>query len=226
MDMFSNPRRVVVLLFGIVIGLPNHAETPRGLAETPRLDHNVVSSETTYRGRSALRVLEHEVSNTEDKLVILTESAMRNGSISGYVAGARREDAVAQARGFVGIAFRIDDAIDAFEAVYLRPTNARADDQLRRNHSVQYVSFPDYPWHRLRRETPGKYETYADMVPGEWIHYRLEVDESSARLYLNEAEQPTLVVNDLKLEPRTGRVGLWIGPGTLAHFSSIRVEPR
>lgn len=38
------------------------------------------------------------------------------------------------------------------EAIYLRPTNGRADDQLRRNHAVQYISHPEHLWERLRAE--------------------------------------------------------------------------
>jgi hypothetical protein len=54
------------------------------------------------------------------------------------------------------------------ESIYLRPTNGRADDQLRRNHSVQYDSVPDFPWFRLRKESPGVYESYTDLEAGEW----------------------------------------------------------
>ena len=50
----------------------------------------------------------------------------------------------------------------------LRPTNGRAEDQPRRNHSTQYVSEPDFPWQRLRQENPGVYETYTDLQPGVW----------------------------------------------------------
>lgn len=209
-------RTVLVLSLGVVLTQAVDADL---------IDHHVVSTDTEYRGRPAIRVVEAEATTEEDKVVILADSEMQNGTISGFVAGARRADAAAQARGFVGIAFRIDSAVESFEAMYLRPTNARANDQLRRNHSVQYISFPDHPWHRLRRETPGKYESYADMGPGEWVPFRLEIDGASARLFLNEASQPTLIVNDLRLEPRSGRVGLWIGPGTEAHFAEIRVEP-
>jgi hypothetical protein len=46
----------------------------------------------------------------------------------------------------------------------LRPTNGRADDQVRRNHSTQYISYPDFPWYRLREETPGMYESYSDSI--------------------------------------------------------------
>ena len=67
------------------------------------------------------------------------------------------------ARGFIGVAFRSTPAAKALECFYLRPTNGRADDQLRRNHSTQYVSEPDYGWPRLRSETPGVYESYVDL---------------------------------------------------------------
>jgi len=52
------------------------------------------------------------------------------------------------------------------EVFYLRPTNGRADDQLRRNHAVQYVSHLEFPGHRLRQESPGVYESYADRPLG------------------------------------------------------------
>lgn len=52
-------------------------------------------------------------------------------------------------RGFVGVAFRVnlDASKDApkYECFYLRPTNGRADDQVRRNHSTQYISYPAFP---------------------------------------------------------------------------------
>ena len=190
------------------------------------LEHNVSTAAVSYKGKDAIRVVESERSVDEDKLAILVGSETQDATITGYVSGGLRKEAGAQARGFVGIAFRIDEAVSSFEAVYLRPTNARAEDQLRRNHSVQYISHPDFPWHRLRKETPAKYETYADMQPGEWIHYRLEIDGEKARLFLDHSEQPVLIVNDLKLGPRSGRVGLWVGPGTEAHFSDVKVEAR
>lgn len=105
------------------------------------------------------------------------------------------------------------------------PTNARVDHQSRRNHSSQYISFPDHPWHRLRGETPGKYEAYVDLVPDEWTSVRVTVDGDRARLYVHEQEQPTLLVNDLKLPESSGQVALWVGPGTQAHFRSLRITP-
>ena len=103
------------------------------------------------------------------------------------------------------------------------PTIGRADDQLRRNHSIQYISIPEYEWFRLRDETPGKYESYVDLVPGEWTKLRIEVSGVKMRLYVNGASQPALVVNDLKHGDSTGSVALWIGPGTEAYFANLRL---
>ena len=50
------------------------------------------------------------------------------------------------------VAMAIDLA--ACEGIYVRPTNARADDRLRRNRSTQYFSYPGYDFDRLRREAP------------------------------------------------------------------------
>jgi hypothetical protein len=126
-------------------------------------------------------------------------------------------------RGFVGIAFRVAAQASRFECFYLRPTNGRADDQLRRNHATQYISHPDHTWHKLREASPGVYESYADLVPGAWTPIRIAVSGARARLYVNGARQPTLIVSDLKLGESRGQIGLWIGVGTEAHFTTLTV---
>ena len=127
----------------------------------------------------------------------------------------------------MGIVFRLADDASKFECFYLRPTNGRADDQVRRNHSLQYISFPGFPWEKLRKETPEKYESYADLVPGEWMKVRIEVNGDKARLFVNGVQQPSLIVNDLKHgAAAAGSVGLWIGPGTVAHFANVRVTSK
>ena len=77
-----------------------------------------------------------------------------SGVIEAEIAGAPAPDAGEGARGFVGIAFRLQSDMKSYDTFYLRPTNGRADDQERRNHAVQYTSSPDWPWFRLRKETP------------------------------------------------------------------------
>jgi hypothetical protein len=132
------------------------------------------------------------------------------------------------ARGFVGVAFRVSpgatrDTLE-YECFYLRPTNGRAEDQVRRNHSTQYNSLPEFPWQRLRKEFPEKYESYVDLVPGEWTKVKIEVRGDKARLYVHDTPQPVLMVNDLKRGRSQGRIALWIDPGTVAHFANLRVS--
>jgi len=131
-----------------------------------------------------------------------------------------------EARGFVGIAFRVQEDLKTYDAFYLRPTNGRVDDQERRNHSAQYISLPEWPWSRLRKETPSKYEAYVDLVPGAWTKIKVEVRGEQARLYVHDNEQPTLIVKDVKSGvDGHGGVALWLEPGTVAHFRNLTVKP-
>jgi hypothetical protein len=108
-----------------------------------------------------------------------------SGVIEVELAGAPAPNAPAGARGFVGIAFRLQPDNETYDAFYLRPTNGRADDQERRNRSAQYISHPEWPWSRLRRETPAKYESYVDLVQGQWTKVKIDVRGGVARLYVH-----------------------------------------
>jgi hypothetical protein len=191
---------------------------------------NVQTEWVTYKGRKALRVADTAQANVRDgeRLVILSKTEFQDGVIELELTGEPGANAGEGARGFVGVAFRVspDTAKDApkYECFYLRPTNGRADDQVRRNHSTQYISFPDFPWQRLRKEFPEKYESYVDLVPGEWTKVKIEVRGDKARLYVHGVQQPVLVVNDLKQGHSRGQIALWIGPGTVAHFADLRVS--
>ena len=89
---------------------------------------------------------------------------------------------------------------------------------------MQYVSLPDWPWFRLRKEAPSKYEAYVDLVPDTWTTIKIEVRGDRARLYVHGQEQPTLIVNDLKSgAEKKGEVLLWIDQGTVAHFRNLTV---
>jgi hypothetical protein len=162
--------------------------------------------------------------STDEQLAIIQGVEFGNGTIEAEIAGAPSGGASEGARGFVGIAFRVGKDLRTYDAFYLRPTNARADDQVRRNHSVQYISHPDWPWFRLRKEAPEKYEAYVDLVPATWTKIKIEVRGTQGRLYVHEQPQPTLVVNDLKTgATATGGVALWIDVGTEAHFRNLTV---
>jgi hypothetical protein len=184
---------------------------------------HVVSQTVTYKGQKALRLVEARGATNGEAVALVKDLDFGDGAIEVDVAGLPASGSSDTARGFVGAAFRAATHATAFDCFYLRPTNGRADDQLRRNHSTQYTSEPAYPWQRLRTETPGVYESYADLETGAWTHVRIDVSGVRARLFVNGATQPALIVNDLKRGATTGAIGLWIGAGTEAYFRNLHV---
>jgi hypothetical protein len=176
----------------------------------------------TYKGRKAIRFMDR--GQGDGQLAMLKDTDFHNGTLEVDIAAAPSPGAMEGARGFAGLAFRIKERGN-YEAFYIRPTNGRADDQLRRNHSTQYVSEPEWTWQRLRTEAPGVYESYVDLVPGEWTHLKVVVAGLRGELYVNGAAQPCLIVKDLKKGDRRGSLALWIGIGTDAYFADLKVTP-
>ena len=147
-----------------------------------------------------------------------------DGTVALDVASVIAPNAPSYARGFIGVAFRVESA-DRFESVYLRPANSRCDDQVRRNHTIQYAAYPDFTFDRLRAEAPEKYESYADVALEEWIHLEVQVQGRALKLFINNAAQPSLIVNDLKHGASArGGIGLWIESGTIGYFSDVRMD--
>ena len=219
------------------------AASPTGQAKRYPLDsatglrlHNVVAEPAVLQGKKGVRIRHSEEALRRlDEIRTMEEQArfpqlaaiegldFTNGVIEAEIAGTPPPGG--EARGFVGIAFRLSNDVTAYDAFYLRPTNGRADDQERRNHAVQYISHPDWPWFRLRKESPEKYESYVDLLPGVWTKVKIDVRGERARLYVHGHEQPTLIVNDLKTGAQgRGGVALWIDRGTVAHFRNLSVE--
>ena len=181
-----------------------------------------------YRGKAALRLaplVGHERDTDQEMIALLPDTDFGDGTIDVDVVGGRRAgyatDNASAFKGFVGISFRIRG--DTAERFYLRTENARLDDQLFRNRSTQYEADPAYPWPRLRQESPGAYESYVDLEPGAWTHVRIEVSGTKARLYVNGATQPCLVVNDLKNGTGRGKVALWTRISSDAYFANLQI---
>ncbi len=185
--------------------------------------HKVKLESVEYQGKRAVKVTEDGQVPNGEAYAIVKGSAFHNGSIDVELAGRPNEAAAGGgARGFIGIAFRLQDG--KFEYIYLRPTNGRADDQVRRNHSTQYSSHPSFSFAESRAQAPEKYESYVDLEPGVWTRYRITIEGTKARLYVHGASQPCLIVNDLKLGDSSGPVALWIGPGTEGYFTGLDIK--
>jgi hypothetical protein len=178
---------------------------------------------TTYRGKKAVRLIPEPVTGNDNGLAIVPGPEFLDGTIEVDVAGNLAPGHSETARGFIGIAFRIAPDVSRYDLLYVRPTNGRAEDQVRRNHSAAYEGFPDWPFDRLRKENPEAYESYVDLELGAWTRLKIVVAGSKARMYVNGAAQPCLVINELKLAPRKGAIALWAGPGTDGYFANLRV---
>jgi hypothetical protein len=180
-----------------------------------------------FMGKAVVKVIKDSTVKEFDEPTFtkLKGIDFKNGTIEVKVWSRLLPNAPELARGFIGIAFRINDSNSKFESIYIRPTNGRASDQLRRNHSIQYFSFPDYKFERLRKEAPGVYESYADMGLNEWIKLKIIVKDSQAKFFINDSKQPSLIINDLKHGANSsGAIGLWVDVGTEGFFSELTIQ--
>jgi hypothetical protein len=207
------------------------------LNENTLLPNHVYMSFEKLDGKKVLKLIKDSTVTPVDEptFVRIKDTNFKNGVIEVKVLSRLLKNAPPTARGFIGVAFRIDDKNTKYESIYIRPTNGRADDQVRRNHSVQYYSYPDFKFDKLRQISPEKYESYADMGLNEWITMRIEVKDQEAKLFLNNGKYPVLIVKDLKLgenivtpsrdgaQGDKGGIGLWVEIGTEGYFRDLKV---
>jgi len=187
----------------------------------------VMMKPVELNGKKAIRVTKDPAVTKDDEATFarINDLSFRDGTIEVNVLSRLLPDAPAHARGFIGVAFRVSEKNERFECIYIRPTNGRAEQQLRRNRSVQYFSYPDFKYDRLRKESAGEYESYADMGLNEWIRLRIEIKGTRAKLFINNQAYPSLIVNDLKLgENNSGAIGLFVDIGTEGFFADLTIK--
>jgi hypothetical protein len=175
-----------------------------------------------------------------------TAGSLRDGARSGIRLGEAPGDGVAYLEGsefangiieldirgkdvpqqsFVGIAFHgVDRA--AYDAVYFRPFNFKAEDPARRVRAVQYISHPTYTWDKLRAEHPGKYENAVTPVPDPngWFHVRVVVASPKVSVFVEDAKEPSLIITKLS-ERGKGLIGLWVGNTSGGDFANLSLGP-
>jgi hypothetical protein len=188
---------------------------------------NVSMSVETLKSRSVVKVTKDSTVKEVDEptFVRLKGVEFKDGTIEVMVLSKLQANAPELARGFIGVAFRINEDHSKFECIYIRPANGRDSNQVRRNHSIQYFSYPDYKFSRLRKEAPEQYESYADMGLNEWIKLKIVVKGQQAKLFINDSKEPALIVNDLKHGAgQSGAIGLWVDVGTEGFFSDLKIS--
>ncbi|WAC15307.1 family 16 glycoside hydrolase [Dyadobacter pollutisoli] len=211
-------KSLVTLFLIYLFACQASAQTVRPDLHSPDI-WNVTNRKTeiiTESGKKVLRVNEA----VNDGLVTLKDHSFVNGTIEFDVKGRN----VLQ-KSFVGVAFHVQDA-KHYEVVYFRPFNFMNPDTARRLRAVQYVSMPDYPWEKLRADTPGKYEKRVNPVPDaeDWFHAKIIVNGKSVKVFVNNATDPCLEVERLGTLA-SGNIALWTGNSSNGSFANLEITP-
>jgi hypothetical protein len=213
----------VLLLSALAVKVPVSAEPSQSAAASIDLAERLAAGKLKMVNREASplqgdRRGVHVDAKPGNGVVWIEGSDFAEGTIELDVRG---KDVMQQS--FLGVAFHGKDD-NTYEAVYLRPFNFRAQDPVRHQHAVQYISVPDYDWPRLRKEFPEEFENPVDpsVAPTDWVPLRLVVKGQAIQIYVGKVTAPTLEVRKLgKLE--RGMVGLWTGNNSDGDFANLRI---
>ena len=156
----------------------------------------------------------------QDGAAWLDGMEFHNGTIEVLIRGRNNPG-----RSFVGVAFRgVDD--ETYDAIYFRPFNFVADNDLSRSHMVQYISHPDHPWSQLRQDHSDVYENARlnPPNPDDFFSARIEISDPEIRVYVGDDGEASLVVDQLSGRSG-GRVGLWMGNNSDGSFAELILKP-
>ncbi len=159
-----------------------------------------------FKGKRCLHV-----QGKEESFVYLPEVSFTDGTIEVDIASST----------FSGIGFHGSKDGKVAHKVYFRPFNSGTE---KHENTVQYsmMGQPEFGWRALRKKSPGKYESGADIRENEWFHVRLEIEGGRVEAYVSDAPKPVLVVERLLDDSRTGKIGVW---GWDSYFTNFRFTP-
>ncbi len=124
-------------------------------------------------------------------------------------------------KSFIGIAFNIQND-KTYEVIYFRPFNFIAEEQLRKDHMVQYIFHPEFTWRKLREERTGIFEDeIADPPnPDDWFKVLIDINEEKVKVYVNEISEPVLTIDRLT-SSISKKIGIWTGYGSSGRFRNL-----
>ena len=200
-----------------------------------QLAHNVDLQLKQYNGRMAVKVAftEAYVEEYKKSPVLLAESHVQipltcnfyEGTIDVDIAAERNIYADESVRAFAGIAFR-KQSNTQYDMVYLRETNGQLNEVVppgeRINRAIQYVSVPKWDFDVLRTQFPGKYEAGAPIAEKRWSHLRLLIKNNT----ISASVDGKPIFNQIQLLEKNpaGSIAYWVGDGTDAYFSNLRIR--
>jgi hypothetical protein len=202
--------------------------------------HNVTGEVIEFEGKKVLKIerdlkaLPFDVNNLEKTVDdrhyarLLDLDDFENGTIEVKMYSQLQNPAPYPGiAGFIGLYFRIKEDDSAWESIYVRPKVGRVNNQMFRNHAVQYFAYPDFKFQTLRDKFPaGSYEGSAPVSLNEWIKMRIEVNGETAEMFINDAKYSTFVVEKMLGNNKKGFVGLYVDIGTIGYFKDLKVTKK
>jgi hypothetical protein len=202
--------------------------------------HNVIGSVVDFQGKKVLKIerdlksLPFDANRLEAtvdekhyaRLVGLDD--FENGTIEVKMySQIQNPSPYPPAAGFIGLYYRIKEDDSEFESIYLRPKVGRINNQMARNHAVQYFSYPDFKFQTLRDKFPaGSFEGSAPVMLNEWITMRLEINGETAEMFINDLKYSSFIVNKMLGKNKKGYVGLYVDIATTGYFKDLKVTKK
>jgi hypothetical protein len=228
-----------LILFFQVITITAFAQNIRFGKQTFEL-HNVTGSVITFQGKKVLKIErdlkalpfdEKSLEQTVDDkhyARLLDIDDFENGTIElKMYSQIQSPSPYPPAAGFIGLYYRIKEDDSAWESIYLRPKVGRINNQMARNHAVQYFSYPDYKFQTLRDKFPaGSYEGSAPVMLNEWITMRLEINGETTEMFINDMKYSSFIVNKMLGNNKKGFIGLYVDIATIGYFKDLKVTKR
>lgn len=116
-------------------------------------------------------------------------------------------------RCFAGVNFRMQSPAN-YEHFYLRPHKSNLPDALQYTPVFNFVS----SWQLYN----GAGFTAAQDIPhNEWVHVKMEIKGSQARVYVNDMSKPAMEMPHLKQGDTKGTIGVFSPMNGVAHFANF-----
>lgn len=207
----------LIIVIVICCNIQSVAQQTMLLSKTNLIAYNRNVSTTDNNGK----VIVHLDDKAGNGIAWIKGTTFKKGTIELDVKG---KDVMQQS--FVGIAFH-GTSDSSYDCVYFRPFNFNAPDAMRKKHSVQYISMPQFDWSHLRAKYPGKYENALtkSIDADSWFHAKIVVEANKIAVFVNGDDKPSLTVKPLN-DYKSGKIGFWTGNYSDGSFSNLSIKTK
>ncbi len=183
--------------------------------------HSGVAALTTMDGRPALRISRPD--DVDQATFVALPIWFEDGTIEVDVFSRLDDRAPDSVKPFAGLAYRVRGDRDRSDVVHVRPLNGTwlnpPTTKVRR--AAQHFAFPELPFDRLSPRRLSEPGGHVDLES--WARLTLHIDGTRLTSLVDGVE--ALVIPVDRAAALRGDLGLFIGVGTEAYFSSLWITP-